>query len=774
MDYSTELVDPGRAWPLDRFDEASLSKLFRVGTKGAVESLAHCRKHHEDPTWIAEAIDALPAPTLVVLGLLVEARGLLRQASLEVLAKERFQLTAEQVRLALGPAIAKLLVVPLDGHSGRAVALVWPAAAVFAPLVVDLDVAPLPAAELVPASGGSDGRAFLAACGALRHVDVKATNDLRPHRAAVKRLAKQLGIDDDTLSSMIVTAIAFGMVREDPERNLRPVVDALAALATKDHRQQPLLAAIADQARGGPVSLARIGRWVRRATWALLPADPEHIGHLPGFCGGTVGGHAAIAAAPIAGACSGHVTPSFEVFLPPESPGSDIVRVLTCCELVRIDRMIVAKVSKASISRAVGAGLDGTGILAVLTGASRTPVPQNVEVAIRDWVASSITATVMTGKVIVVDPSATERVQSALAALSARILAPGVILVDAELSQRELAQALARSSVQCRTDEPEATVHDRRAGAPAGGARPKAVPTVAPQLGPTARTLSRVAAWRRGEPFEGKTDDFLATHVLATEPFAAAGDVGFASEAHDQDELIAEDDLIDWEDHHRCPLSEDDFAHIAMLLAVLGPDRRALILGRARTLGQLLDAIGAAVERVGVRAVLDQVAQRRGTSPIEVGEQFARGPLGASIANHVARATVSARASRSASARDGALANLTWHRDMLLERLQLAARSTALLVLDVGGRRERVQITQVLKRGSTWMILGDNLETDTSIALPLSAITAVSAVPDPAQLRAASRTPWQPRSGEPAPAGHLPCPCGSSERYRRCCRPPAT
>lgn len=114
--------------------------------------------------------------------------------------------------------------------------------------------------------------------------------------------------------------------------------------------------------------------------------------------------------------------------------------------------------------------------------------------------------------------------------------------------------------------------------------------------------------------------------------------------------------------------------------------------------------------------------------------------------------------------------NLTWHRDKLLERLQLAARSTAVLALDVGGRYQRVQITQVLKRGSTWMILGDNLETDASIALPLSAITAVSAVPDLAQLGEASRKPWQPRSGEPAPAGHLPCPCGSSERYRSCFR----
>ncbi|MEO7736262.1 MAG: SEC-C metal-binding domain-containing protein, partial [Kofleriaceae bacterium] len=33
-----------------------------------------------------------------------------------------------------------------------------------------------------------------------------------------------------------------------------------------------------------------------------------------------------------------------------------------------------------------------------------------------------------------------------------------------------------------------------------------------------------------------------------------------------------------------------------------------------------------------------------------------------------------------------------------------------------------------------------------------------------------ARRPWQPAPGQAAPAGHVPCPCGSGARYRSCCR----
>jgi hypothetical protein len=65
--------------------------------------------------------------------------------------------------------------------------------------------------------------------------------------------------------------------------------------------------------------------------------------HLPGFRVGTVGGVGAVGRDAIGDRAAGHVTPSFEVFLPPESRFTDIVRIGGCSELVRIDRMMVCE-----------------------------------------------------------------------------------------------------------------------------------------------------------------------------------------------------------------------------------------------------------------------------------------------------------------------------------------------------------------------------------------------------------------------------------------------
>lgn len=85
--------------------------------------------------------------------------------------------------------------------------------------------------------------------------------------------------------------------------------------------------------------------------------------------------------------------------------------------------------------------------------------------------------------------------------------------------------------------------------------------------------------------------------------------------------------------------------------------------------------------------------------------------------------------------------------------------------------------------GSMWFVLRDDLDDGTAVALALDKITAIAALPDDFDLddllpqerlvsseRGGLSRPWRPPSGTPVPPGHVPCPCGSGERYRNCCR----
>jgi len=106
----------------------------------------------------------------------------------------------------------------------------------------------------------------------------------------------------------------------------------------------------------------------------------------------------------------------------------------------------------------------------------------------------------------------------------------------------------------------------------------------------------------------------------------------------------------------------------------------------------------------------------------------------------------------------------------LRDRLVWAKSSGEPIALQFrSGRRATVRVIDVVQRGSATMLLGEDVETDVAMALRLDEIDRVIDAPDDAPA-GADRTPYSPRPGEPAPAGHLPCPCGSGEKYRRCCR----
>jgi hypothetical protein len=761
MTSSTSAVPNG--CPLQHIPSDDLALLLKIPLQEVTAMRTTVLKQQADPAWIAATLDALPAATLALLSLVIDAGGLMMDDQLLRAARDQFGMSGDDCRVAAAPAIARLLVVPLSMRNhDLALGAVLPAASLIAPLVADLDVFELPAAGFVAAdSPVRNARTFLAICVATRHLEVKLTLDGRPHRAAIKRLAKQVGLDEDTVDGMLRIGLDLGLLRMEGEL-VRPDVEALADAAVGRYPRCPAVAAVQARVSCGPVASAALFRALRRRldlTHARF-LGPDSLACLPGFAVGTVDGVAAAACRALEGAASGHVTPSFEVFLPPESRLLDVVHVGACCEWERLDRALVARITKSSIARAVASGASVDQILVQLAAAIRHPIPQNVEAAVRDWASAVIAATIATGHVIVVDPGVRTRVAAALVAHAARELAPGVFVVDGLAEVREITAALTRAGVHHRAVSPERAAVARAPLARASGPEP-----AGPAPG-AARLRARVGAWRRGEPFEGVRDDFLDKHRIA-EPSRPAAPAAVTPAANGP----AAGMLERWALEHQVKL-EDHASHhgIATILAMLSADEAAKILAGSRDLDQL------------VRALARLVVKRGWSKP-----------------------STTARSRRAQARRPRAPVSLLWQQEGLRERLEVAAKRSEMLAVQLAGGVRYLEITQLIRRGATWMVLGENLKTDAAVALRLDDIQAIAALPDGfgddddvtlsvlgsfeddddlgpfedddvggddvgGNAGEAPRRIWRPGPGQAPPAGHVPCPCGSGVRYRSCCR----
>ncbi|HEX2690868.1 MAG TPA: hypothetical protein VHN14_29850, partial [Kofleriaceae bacterium] len=568
-----------KGWRLQDIPNDELASLLKISRKEVGARRAALVQQQSDPAWVAATLDGLPAATLALLHVLIEAGGLAMEDELVRSAGARFGMSANDCRVASGPAISSVLMVPLRTRASEvAFGIVLPAGALIAPLVVHLDLHELPSAAFVAIeSPARNPRMFLAACVASRHLDVKLTHEGRPHRGSIKRLARQVGLDEASLEVMLGTGLDLGMLYVEGEL-LRPDIEALAGAAAGRYPGSAAVAAIALQLAEGALSSAAIARSLqRRPDWEHRSVSTgDVLTYLPGFEVGTVGGVPAVSRHAIEGSAQGDVTPSFEVFLPPESRLVDVVHVGACCEWERLERVLVGRITKASISRAVTGGSSTGQILEQLAAACWRPIPPNVEAAIREWAGSVISATLATGRVIVVDPIAHARVASVLGKHATRVLAPGVFLVEEREELREVAMALTRSGIYHREVSPV------RASPP----RARELAPIAPAPG-TARIRARVAAWRRGEPFEGSRDDFLDKHRVEPEPVAIAT-TGKSSALLDR-----------WALQHDCRLDDGDPSHHGILpvLSML-PDREvANLLATSHDLDQLVRALGKVMAR---------------------------------------------------------------------------------------------------------------------------------------------------------------------------------
>jgi hypothetical protein len=502
------------------------------------------------------------------------------------------------------------------------------------------------------------------------------------------------------------------LVRAAADGLLSPDREALLAAAEGRYPRLPVLDALTAALRdGAPVASAAIDRYFGAIMYhGSITVPVDLLERLPGFCAGTAGKTPALIAIEPAGKPAASVTPSFEVFIPPESHPRDLVETLEACELVRIDRAIVARITKASVVQAVGRGATGEQLVTALASVTRTPVPQNVSTAMLDWAESTITATIDRGTVVVVPPSEQSRVAAALGAARTRVVAPGVLVVDEGVAESSIAATLRKLGILERVPEVQP---------PARRTAPPRRPPVS--SAPASSALrGRVAAYQRNDPSEQRP-------VMARATVKPA-----ASQKIEQADTLARR-LERWERTHDELLPPEGFDAVIDVLQRLS----------AVDVQFVFDANGRKelAKRLGLMLPSRELAD-----------------LDLEILQDLADVFGLPRRPRP---------DLAWNEDHVLARLEAAARTRSTVVLDLGARTCTLAVSRVAPRGSALLVFGDD-EHDVSHAIRLDEIRAVAEAP-PANA-SATAAGWQPPLGMTPPPGHVKCPCMSGKRYRDCCR----
>lgn len=759
-----------RAWRFADLDPEIIASQFGWKLKEARANLAAIRKKQADPAWVDATLAKLSVPSLAVLATLVDFGGYCHDGMLLEDAARTHGISKETIARGVTPLLDALLVVVTTTGRESALSLVEPAAAHLAARLRDVDVPPLPAgAAFVRSERLDDGRALVAACAALAHVDIKLTQAGMPNRASTKRVAKAVGLDEDVLERLLVLGLDLQILAPTNDEIIRPVARRLREVARGDLARVPILATFVERLRaaGGRVQTALADRWITGAGRVSIGTMPrgELLGSIPGLARGTVGSVEVVCTEQLAGVAAVSVTPSFEVYVPPEARCEHVVDVMACAELVRIDRVIVARISKSSIQRAVAAGATAESILASLGATARTPVPQNVAAAIQDWAGGQFAVTAV-GRVIVVPLSDEARAVAQLAPHGARAIAPGVIVVDGRAPARAVTTLLAKLGITVRAAEHADDDEDAdKNGVEDRDTKRGTLEHLAPLSVSSDDTIrQRFVAFRAGQSEELAKVPAARSSSLARPPMEEDDDFDDLGERELRVSEHALGLVETWERARNCVLS-DGVATIAAALidAIAQVDQQYLLAAKnVAELEKRLQKV--VVERGGLDAFMAKNAD------------VVRKVLGA---DGMTGPTQASQHQRGRDSSTSAPVNLDWVSTDLLARLSAASRTQSTLVLDLGNRVATVRIRRVLERGNIIMVLGEDVADESAIAVPIQTIVRIAEPPASPSARAGAAgtldTPgspkaWKPLDGQTPPAGHMPCPCGSGVRYRSCCR----
>ena len=455
------------AWP---FHEApdSLVEDYALRMRFSTEHLPTTRDSVfallDDRSWIETVLCLIPTVDVIVLEVLAELGGQVRNDVIVALACTRSRCEEATVTAAIERLHKELLTIHLQStqSDGRIIpwsALLAPSAEHVAALVwgISLPVTD-PPSDAKPSSETIARRDVLAVAGLLAHRHLRFNNDGSPHGAQLPRFAKDLGASVDRVAFLLREARSLQL--------LGAVGSVYAPLAgAVRYAADGITEELASLPMHGWVSIEAILRSsVRQRFLTSYSAGPtmwvddlqrerERVSSLVKSAHGIElvdGGRETWVRRHEQGTASsvGHVTPSMEVMLGPRAD-LDIVAVIALgCELVRLERFLTFRITPESVSAGLSSGLLGEDLLATLDRVGRHPVAANVRAMVREWIGRKGGASLRRAWLLrVPEPVAEALASSELAEFVLDRPAPDLLMIDPSMPRPKLVKYLSRNGI---------------------------------------------------------------------------------------------------------------------------------------------------------------------------------------------------------------------------------------------------------------------------------------------------------------------------------------
>lgn len=631
-------------WPLERVDDADIvsrcnalgievAKKTGRGDKGAAKRREALARGLADPSLVSRVLSRLSAFELVLLESLVDLGGIVEVEALWDEACRRAQIERPfdiwEIERAIALLGCQLTERTPFGTERDLAGLLEPCCGTLSSLLsgVSLPARPPSAAELpVEAQRALQRlRDHLLVAGRCAQLRVKRTKSGAPSRTQRRKFEAEIPTDGEPLWGMLETAVELGLViGSEQSEFLSPDLECLKGAADRGFlspSSTPTVGVAVAWAVAGPVPVEHLVRhhqqYAQRKGLGQLVDRPTGDREIARILGSSLGlwcgklGEQLVVACPGAslGEADGHILPNYDVILGPNTPLSAAAVLGCAAELVRLDRLASLRLTPESVRGAIALGLECSEILEALDRVGPRQAPPAVRRSVEEWAASTRLARIVRDRVVVLPPEAATRVVAGRGSQRMfELLAPGIVRVDAIVTEAKLALALEEAGVSLGVAQTGGAADDDPPEREAGASCPPS-PEASETLDPDARARVHEALSRnefpplpvavpepRGRASEAParlgSDDSGPASIQALMRELQGGRVPPAALEREMLHVIAV--LERW--HRKLRPKARAKVHLpdllqpdglAGLLLLLAPDARARILNRCTNPGQI-------------------------------------------------------------------------------------------------------------------------------------------------------------------------------------------
>lgn len=487
-----EAERPG--WPLERIDDEELAALCEVlgieaakkaghGAKDAAKRREALAQGLADPSLVSRALRHLSPFELVLLEALVDLGGIVeletlwdeacRRANIERLFEVR------EIERAIALLGCQLSERTPYGTERDLAGLLEPCCGTLSRMLSGISLLPRPPSDAeLPAEAHRAQRRLrdhLLVAGRCAQLRVKRTKSGAPSRTQRRKFDAEIPTDDAPLWDVLENAVELGLVMGSEQSEcLVPNLGRLKEAAESgfaDRDPTPTVRVAASWAATGPIPVEHLvrhhqlhvqrkGGTVRLDRFYDRPATGREIAKrieatIGLWCGPM--GNELVVARPCAtpGQADGHVLPNYDIILGPQTPLLAAAVLGCAAELVRLDRLASLRLTPESVRSAIASGLEVSEILEALDCVGSREAPQTVRRSVEEWAASTRLARVVRDRVVVLPPEVASRLaQNTGSQGMFELLAPGVLRVDAALTEAKLAKTLEEAGLSVRATQP--------------------------------------------------------------------------------------------------------------------------------------------------------------------------------------------------------------------------------------------------------------------------------------------------------------------------------